>query len=159
MFGKKKKAGKMVMDRDSMFSLLLKTMDSAGWKYEVIKDHYIIQTGCMGDDLVIGILIQVREVSFHIKCMLDFVVEEARFSEVCWNLNNINKDLSFGAFYLNSDDGSVSFEYGMVFVETKMSMEFLTVLISMLTKVVDEHDGDLMKIATRSGSSSGPMYG
>ena len=76
-------------------------------------------------------------------------------------MKNINKNLMFGAFYLNSEDGQISFEYGLPFVESNYSVETLGSIIKLIVETVDKHDGDLEKIAKKAPAADGgnPMFG
>ena len=114
----------------------------------------------MGDDLPINLAIKIHDISLHFICNLDFIAEPDRFREVCWALNDINKKLMFGAFYLDPEDGQITFEYGMPFLETNFSEITLAALIKMMVETVDRHDGDLQKIAKKAakGDSENPMF-
>ena len=165
MFGRKKKEidpETYIKNKQAEMTNLIKSaFESAGWDYTFKTESNTIVSGFMGDDLPIHIGIIVREISLHFVCPLDFVAEPDKFKEVCWALNEINKGLMFGAFYLNSEDGQISFEYGLPFVETNFSKETLASIIKLIVETVDKHDGDLEKIAKKAPVADGnnPMFG
>jgi len=142
-----------------MYELFKSTFDTAKWSYTAHPEDYVIASQFMGDDLPIRILIRVNEGTFHIICLLDFVAEPNKFQEVCWNLNCINKNLIFGSFVLDPEEGRITFEYAMIFAESHLSQSFIASMIKMLVDTVDRYDGDLKKIATKSAPSSNPMFG
>lgn len=132
-----------------MYDLFKNTFDAAKWTYTAHPEEFAIASQFMGDDLPIKILIRVADQTFHIICILDFVAESNKFQEVCWNLNCINKDLLFGSFVLDPEDGRVTFEYAMIFAESDLSQSFIASMIRMLVDTVDKYDGDLKKIAEK----------
>ena len=165
MFGRDRKSNKIEsrpygnkVSQGHMFELMKRTFDESEWKYSAKPEDFAILTSFMGNDLPINIIISVREQSFHITCLLDVEAPIDKYSEICWNLNEINHNLAFGSFNLDSENGKMLFEYGMVFVESNMSTDLLREIIRMIVNTVDEHDGDLKKITERP-SSMGPMYG
>ena len=66
----------------------------------------------------------------------------------------------FGAFYLDSEDGQITFEYGVPFLETNFSEVTLAALVKMMVETVEKHDGDLQKIAEKAAKSDSenPMF-
>ena len=156
MFGKGRKG--TGMDKNSMFALLRNSLNSAGAAIDVDPLNYQIFLHTKGDDLPINMVIEVKDASLHLICPLDFVAEEIKYYDVCWNLSIINKGLDFGAFYLNPEDGRISFEYGMIFLESNMSDRFVLSLITLVLKTVDKFDGDLMKLATKVDPPEGHIY-
>ena len=167
MFGKKKSDNNKNPEtyiknkQNEMIRLVKSTFDKEGWEYEFDSENNVFGSGFMGDDLPIRILIFVREASVHFICNLYFEAEPDKFKEVCWALNEINKKLTFGAFYLDLEDGQITFEYGMIFIESNLSEGALASIIRMLIKTVDVHDGDLQKIAKKSAANNdiNPMFG
>ena len=137
------------LSQPEMFALVRRTFDEAGWKYEAKTDKYAILTSFMGDDLPIAAMIRVDEGSVHFSCLLDLEVPMDKYSEICWNLNEINANLKYGSFTLDSDDGKIMFNYGMVFVESNFSVDFIKALVRMVVNTVDEYDGELKKITVK----------
>ena len=159
MFGKKKESGNMT--EDQVFELIKKAYDSQSFKYEAVKERNLIRTAFMGDDLPIRLNVEVNDVTIRFISLLDFKSAPENFTKVAWELNCINKNLVFGAFYLDPDSGFVMFEYSFPYVEAKMTEEFVLAFTQMVGKTVDTYDGDLKKIAEkvpRSGGSE-PMFG
>lgn len=159
MFGKKKESGNMT--EDQVFELIKKAYDSQSFKYEAVKERKLIRTAFMGDDLPIRLNVEVNDVTIRFISLLDFKSAPENFTKVAWELNCINKNLVFGAFYLDPDSGYVMFEYSFPYVEAKITEEFVLAFTQMVGKTVDTYDGDLKKIAEkvpRSGGSE-PMFG
>lgn len=168
MFGKKKTSiekdpeAYMRQMHEHVVKVCKSTFDKAGWQYTFKPDEDVILSGFMGDDLPINFALIIRDISMHFVCRLAFEAEPDKFKEVCWALNDINKTLIFGAFYLDSEDGEITFEWGMPFLETDFSEETIGSLIKMIVETVDKHDGDLEKIAKKVSPKSdvaNPMFG
>ncbi len=165
MFGRKKKITNpeeyIKGKQDEMVRLVKSTFDKAKWEYSFKPENNLLISGFQGDDLPIHLAIAVNEISVHFICHLDFIAEPDKFKEVCWALNEINKGLSFGSFYLDPEDGQITFMYGMVFVESNYTEDTLAGIIKMIVETVDRHDGDLEKIAKKapSADASNPMFG
>ncbi len=160
MFGKKK-SETSGMTPDQVYSLIKSAFDNADLKYGEDADRKIIHTGFMGDDLPIRMNIIVEKLAIRILCQLDFKSSPDNYSKVAWELNCINKTLSFGAFYLDPDDGYVMFEDAFPYREAQISEGFIIAFCKMMADTVDSHDGDLKKIAEsvpRSRSNE-PMFG
>ena len=166
MFGRKKDKtvssdATLKGNQKDITKVILTTFDKAGWKYDYDAEKSVVISGFMGDDLPIHFALFIREASLHFLCNLDFVAEPDKFKDVCWALNDINKKLSFGAFYLDPEDGQVTFEYGLPHLETNYSDTMIAGLIKMIVDTVDKFDGDLQKSAVKKATSgyNNPMFG
>ncbi|MGN1044532.1 MAG: YbjN domain-containing protein, partial [Candidatus Methanomethylophilaceae archaeon] len=114
------------------------------------------------DDLPISISISIDDISIRFICYLDLKAKEERYREVTWELNDINRHLIFGAFFLDPDDGMISFEYSYPYIEADVSQGFILGFMKMLANTVDRYDGDLKKLAEsvpHSDSVKNSMYG
>ena len=161
MFGNKN-TEKSNMTKDQVYNLIKTSLDSAGLKYNEKKEEGVIMTGFVGDDLPISMNIVVNDVTIRFVCLLDFKAEPDNYSKVTWELNCINKNLIFGAFYLDPDDGYVMFEDAFPYKEAQVSKDFILAFTKMIGETVDKYDGNLKKVAERvprSNNHSGPMYG
>ena len=160
MFGKNK--DKPRMTQKQIYALIKNAFESQGIKYDEIKEKGIIQTGFMGDDLPIALNVIVDDTVIRFVSLLDFNAKPENFANVAWELNCINKNLAFGCFYLDPDDGYVMFEEAFPYGEAQVSESFILAFTKMVSKTVDKYDGDLKKIAEkvpRSSSRIEPMYG
>ena len=161
MFGRKKdKSGLSVRTtKRDMISKMRVALETAEFKYKYDEANSAFMTGFMGDDLPIATHIIVSDVSLQFVCLLDLSSKPENFSKVAWDLNCINKQLAFGAFCLDQEDGMISFEYGLPYVEADYSTEFILSFIKILVSTVDKYDGDLKKIAeTTPRSEVDVMY-
>ena len=154
MFGKKSKAQSMGKDGSNkqaeMVKLIKSTFEKAGWKYDFKSEDNIFLTSFMGDDLPIATMIAVQDLSTQFICNLDFIADPGNFKEVCWALNEINSTLSFGCFYLDTEEGHILFEYGLIHVDSDFEEGTLASVLKMVVSTVDKYDGDLQKIAKKS---------
>lgn len=139
--------------------IVRKVLDGANVKYEVTDDH-TIATGFMGDDLPIRMVITTDNSRLAFVCLLDLVAEKSAYPKVTWEINRLNSALAFGAFYMNPDDGRIFFEYAFPYATSPVTEEFVLTFIKLVAQVVDDHDGDLKKLA-ESGCSQArdPMIG
>ncbi len=161
MFGNKK-LGKVGMSKDQVYNQIKSAFDSAGMKYGERKDEHTIVTGCIGDDLPMRINVIVNDVTIRFVGLLDFKTESDNYTKVAWELNCINKNLVFGSFYLNPDDGYVMFEEAFPYKEAQVSESFILAFTAMIGETVDQYDGNLKQIAEkvpRSDDFPNPMYG
>ncbi len=150
MFGLKKEAEKTSqMTAEEVYSMVRSAFDKAELKYGVIPENKIIQTTFMGDDLPIKMNIIVDDMVIRFVCLLDFRAASENFREVAWQLNCINKELVFGGFYLDPEDGFVMFEDAFPYKEAKVSEEFILAFSKLMGQTVDKYDGDLKKIAEK----------
>ena len=144
---------------DEVRRIVKRVLDGANVKYEVADDH-IISTGFMGDDLPIRMIITTENSRLAFVCLLDLVAEQSAFPKVTWELNRINSSLAFGAFYMNHEDGHIYFEYAFPYATSPVTDEFVATFIRLVAQVVDDHDGDLKKLAESGCSRShDPMIG
>lgn len=147
--GKGKKSGKSDThtDKETVTKTVQGALDLAGFSYNYNKSNNVFMTGFMGDDLPISMNILISDTSVRFISYLNLKSNESRYRDVCWELNKINKDLAFGSFYLDPEDGMISFEYGFLYVETDVSPEFILLFLKMFVETVDKYDGDLKKLA------------
>ena len=138
--------------------IVRKVLDGANVKYEAADEH-IITTGFMGDDLPIRMVITTDNNRLAFVCLLDLVAEKSAFPKVTWELNRINSSLAFGAFYMNPDDGHIFFDYAFPYATSPVTEEFVVTFIKLVAQIVDEHDGDLKKLAEEGSASRDPMIG
>ncbi len=139
--------------------IVMRVLDAANVKYEAADEH-IISTGFMGDDLPIRMVITTDNNRLAFVCLLDLVAERSAYPKVTWELNRINSGLAFGAFYMNPDDGHILFEYAFPYATSPVTDEFVATFIKLVAQVVDDHDGDLKKLAENGCSSvHDPMIG
>jgi len=154
MFGKKIKASNTDKGNRNkqaeMVKLIKSTFEKAGWKYDLKSEDNVFLTSFMGDDLPIATMIMVQEMSTQFVCNLDFIADPGNFKEVCWALNEINSTLSFGCFYLDTEEGHLLFEYGLIHVDSDFDEGTMGSVIKMVVSTVDKYDGDLQKIAKKS---------
>ena len=157
--GASKSASARGSSEEEVRRIVRKVLDGGGVKYEVADDH-TIATGFMGDDLPIRMVITTDNSRLAFVCLLDLVAEASAYPKVTWELNRINSGLAFGAFYMNPEDGHIFFEYAFPYATSPVTEEFVLTFIKLVAQVVDDHDGDLKKLA-ESGCSSArdPMIG
>jgi len=163
MFGKRKEIGSIQKhDKTSVTNVVREALESIGFKYDYKCEINTFMTSFMGDDLPISLNIIVNDTTISFLSMLYLKTSEERYKDVAWELNQINKTLIFGAFYLDSDNGMIMFEYNFPYIETNISPGYVLAFMKMLGETVDEHDGNLKKLAEsvpRSDSSFNRMYG
>ena len=133
-----------------MVKLIKSTFEKAGWKYDLKSEDNVFLTSFMGDDLPIATMIAVQDLSTQFICNLDFIADPGNFKEVTWALNEINSTLSFGCFYLDTEEGHILFEYGLIHVDSDFEEGTLASVLKMVVSTVDKYDGDLQKIAKKS---------
>lgn len=156
MLGLKKKP--VVTPKEDVIKAMKDALEANEFKYSFDPEKNLFMTKFMGDDLPIAVNILVDDMAMHFICLLDLRAEPGNFNTVAWNLNCINKKLIFGAFYLDPEDGMITFEYGFPFLEAKPSPEFLMSFVSLLVNTVDQHDGDLKQIAEKVSHDNDSMY-
>jgi hypothetical protein len=150
MFGRKKESQTCgQMSADQVYSMVQSAFDSAQLKYSRAPEDRIVRTVFMGDDLPIRMNILVDDVVIRFVCLLDFKAAPDNYTEVAWQLNLINKEIPFGAFYLNPDDGFVIFEDAFPYGEARVSEDFIISFSKLMGQTVDRFDGDLKKIAEK----------
>ena len=156
MFGRKKTEKAPVKSLEGAAIRSVKEcFDKNGWKYELDEKNNKFTTGFMGDDLPISVVIVLNDISMNIVCLLDFQAVPEKFSDVVWNLNEINRNLPLGLFSLNPEDGYISFSYAHFFPNHPPAPEFVEALIGAIVETVDQNDGNLKKIAEVSGNRAG----
>ncbi len=153
--GKKKPT---VTPKEDVIKAMKEGLEANEFKYRFDPEQSLFITSFMGDDLPIAVNILVDSMTIHFICHLDLRAAPGNYNTVAWNLNCINKKLIFGAFYLDPDDGMITFEYGFPFLEAKVSPEFLISFVAHLVKIVDENDGNL-KLIAETVSPIDSMYG
>ncbi|MBO5547247.1 MAG: YbjN domain-containing protein [Candidatus Methanomethylophilaceae archaeon] len=159
-FGKKNETKKYgLTGDDDVITTIRKALESNDMKYQYSDDYKMFTVPIQGDDLPIMMNMVVQDAAIHFVCPLALKAEPNNFEKVAWELNGINKTLPFGAFFLDPDEGLISFEYGYIFVETKMSQEFVLSMMKHMVKTVDQHDGDLKKLAEEVSKIPDAMYG
>lgn len=149
MFGLKKEEKRSQMTADEVYSMVKTAFDKAELKYGLIPENKVVQTMFMGDDLPIKMNLVVNDMVIRFVCLLDFQAAPGNFKEVTWQLNAINKELVFGSFYLDPEDGFVMFEDAFPYKEAKVSEEFILAFSRLMAQTVDKYDGDLKTIAEK----------
>lgn len=124
--------------------------EMADMEYEFDEDDSLFRTGFMGDDLPIGVGIYLDDLMIAFRCPLRLKAEEVNYQKVAWELNNINKTLFFGSFFLEPDGGYIMFKYGFPYIEADVSPEFLLDFIEFIVKTIDKYDGMLKGIAEKA---------
>jgi hypothetical protein len=148
----------VITPKEDVIKAMKEGLDANEFKYNYDPAKSLFITSFMGDDLPIAMNIYIDDMAIHFVCLLDLRAAPENYNTVAWNLNCINKKLVFGAFYLDPDDGMITFEYGFPFLEAKVSPEFLISFIAHFVKIVDEHDGDL-KLLAEAATPRDSMYG
>ena len=161
MFGKKKEEAesKSTLTVKDVTDIVRNALEDAKLKYNYISESNVFVTGFMGDDLPITANIGIRDGILRYVCHLDLKAQTENYKNVAWELNCINKNLMFGMFYLDPDDGMISFEYNFPYAEASLSEGFVLAFLQMAGKTVDKYDGDLKKLAeTVKTSHDNSMY-
>jgi len=150
MFGKSKASAteskKKTTTKKDVIETVRRAFETTGLKYNYNSAREVFITCFEGDDLPITINIAVHDRVLRFVCPLDLKAKEGNYKDVLWELNGINKDLLFGAFYLDPEDGMIAFEYSFPFMEADVSPEFVLIFIKLCKETVDAHDGDLKAI-------------
>ena len=100
-----------------------------------------------GDDLPIPLGIAVSDVVLHFRANLALRANPQNYQKVLSEINGINKDLLYGSFSMDPEEGFIYFDYGFPYQEAKVSQGFFLSFLQMIVKTVDEHDGALKEIA------------
>ena len=152
------KKGPLTTKADAIGSIR-KYFDDIEYKYDYIEKDSAIITGFMGDDLPIRIGIYIGEETIVFRSVLDLCAQKNNYPQVLEELNRINASLVFGMFFLDTEDGFIIFEYGFPYNDARLSPDFFLGFLRMIIKTVDDHDGDLKKIAEeRSADEYWSMY-
>ncbi len=85
---------------------------------------------------------------------LNLEAKQENFKTVAWELNNINKGIKFGKFNLDAENGRILYQFSFPYVEAAVSKKFFATFLQIVLETVDEHDGDLKKIAERTTGSA-----
>jgi len=156
MFGRKKET--VPTSKDDVVASIKKGFANADVKYNFDQEKSIFSAVFMGNDLPISTNIYVDDMALHFICLLDLQADSDNYDTVAWNLNSINKSLVFGAFYLDPEDGGITFEYGFPYVEARVSPEFVMGLLNLMIKTVDENDGELKTMAEKINRNTDSMF-
>jgi hypothetical protein len=136
-----------------LFKTIRATLDEMDWSYDADEPNYVIQTGMKGDDLAIPLIIIVENNTLVFLSPLNLTADPDNFKKVTWELNNINKGIKFGKFFLDPDKGRIYYQFSFPYIEAAVSKKFFATFLEIVLKTVDEHDGDLKKIAEKSTQS------
>lgn len=153
MFGKEKKPElpeiKKTFTKIDAIKLIKKAIEDEGMEFDYAgeDDMGIFRLNIMGDDLPIQMNIIVGDCTIRYKCNLDITTKKENYEKVAWQLNIINMRVTFGAFYLDPDDGMISFLYNFPYAKANLDSEFILAFIKMIGDTVDTYDGELKCIA------------
>ena len=114
-------------------------------RFDEENDTYYV--GSMGDDLPIITLVIIQDQIISFRCPLQLQAAPSNFQKVLAALNEINRKMLMGAFYLDDEEGYILYEYGFPYAETRLSEEFFMAVLKMAIDTVDAFDGDLKKLA------------
>ena len=138
-------------EKADIIRMIKEYFEEAELKYKFDDDEnlptYI--TGSMGDDLPILAVIHIRDESLSFTCPLNLKANPDNYQKVIWELNKINKQLIYGAFYLDPEDGFIVYEYGFPYNEAKFTKDFFLGFLQMTVDTVDQFDGDLKQLAEK----------
>lgn len=140
--------------QNQLFKTIKETLDEMEWSYDVDNSKYVIRTGMQGDDLSIPLLVIVENNTLVFLSPLNLEAKQENYKTVTWELNNINKGIKFGKFYLDGDNGRILYQFSFPYVEAAVSKKFFATFLKIVLETVDEHDGDLKKIAEKTSSSA-----
>ena len=140
--------------QSQLFKTIRETLDEMDWGYDVDESKYVIRTGMKGDDLSIPLLIIVENNTLVFLSPLNLEAKEENYKTVTWELNNINKGIKFGKFFLDGDNGRIFYQFSFPYIEAAVSKKFFATFLQIVLETVDEHDGDLKKIAEKSTSTA-----
>jgi hypothetical protein len=145
--------------QEQLFKTIKETLDDMEWSYDVDNAKYVVRTGMQGDDLSIPLLIIVENNTLVFLSPLNLEAKQENYKTVTWELNNINEGIKFGKFYLDAENGRILYQFSFPYIEAAVSKKFFATFLQIVLETVDEHDGDLKKIAERTtGSAADYLY-
>jgi len=158
LFGKKEKkpTGDNFPKGAELLNTVAKALDGVNFQYEKNLEKRIIKVTVKGDDLPIPCFIHTYDDSARLAfdCPLDFTVPEGKESVILRKINDLNESIHYGCFTLV--DGRVWYRYHAMPYGQFDEAEIIG-LYKMVVDTVDEVDGDMASMMTRS-SSQNVMY-
>ena len=148
LFSKKDKGGMTILTtQKDAIPMVGQYLKNAELKTEYDGENNTYYVGSMGDDLPIITMVVIQEQIISFRCPLHLQAAPNNFQKVLAALNEINRKMLLGAFYLDDEEGYILYEYGFPYAETRLSEEFFLAVLKMVITTVDTFDGDLKKIA------------
>lgn len=132
---------------ETVVKTIQEAFGAADITFKFDQDRKVFMVPFQGDDLPIPLGIAVDDVVLHFRAHLALRAEPKNYQKVLTEINNINKDLLYGSFSMDPEEGLIFFDYGFPYQEAKVSHGFFLSFLQMIVKTVDEHDGSLKEIA------------
>ncbi len=149
LFSKNKKEIELTTP-DRVVNTIESSFQNANLKYKFDQNEKIFMVPFQGDDLPIPVMIHVNDSVLHFRAHLDLRASPSNYASVLTALNDINKDLLYGSFHMDPEEGHIFFDYGFPYQEARVSTEFFLSFLQMIVQTVDEHDGGLKEIAEKT---------
>ncbi len=135
---------------ETVINTIADSFGAAEIKYKFDQEQKIFMVPFQGDDLPIPVGIAVDDAVIHFRAHLDLRASPKNYDTVLAEINNINKDLLYGSFHMDPEEGYIFFDYGFPYQEAKVSQGFFLSFLQMIVKTVDDHDGALKEMAEKT---------
>ena len=146
LFDKIKKNNELTKS-ETVVNTIQESFGAADITFKFDQEQKVFMVPFQGDDLPIPVGIAVNDTVIHFRAHLALRANPQNFQKVLSEINGINKDLLYGSFSMDPEEGFIYFDYGFPYQEAKVSHEFFLSFLQMIVKTVDEHDGALKEIA------------
>ena len=162
LFFRKEKEAPVVPDMKGreLYGLVTSTLSTLNLAYEKDDSKLYAKVAFEGHGLNILAFVKADEERplLAFDCPLEFEVPASETDTILRAINDVNKQIHFGAFTL--EQGRVWYRYHMI-VSGRISESYVAAVLKMVLDTVDENDdpmNDLIK--TRSSNANvDPMYG
>lgn len=133
-----------------VYEQLIQYFDARNYNYEKAEDQLAIVTGVQGEDIPIRLIYRVipRLGAIHVYSPFRTQVSQDRSLDVAVALNVINARISFGAFALNSEDGTVFYRMSQKYDENLISKEVFDYLLDGAVMMIDSYNQDIEAFIT-----------
>ena len=124
---------------DQIIEATRKALDDEGLKYDCHEDGPVFSVPFKVDNTCFVLLLKFSEYRMRFVCVLDFKATEVASTRVIQVMNQINEHLSYGAFYLESEDRYLVYDYGLPIQAVRPDPRFIDLMIGLAVGVVAHH--------------------
>ncbi len=123
-----------------VYNKVIEVLDGMKWTYDRDDERLLIKTGVKTRDLPVDFTIAINSnldiISYY--SFLSFKIDSDKIAETALAICDINIKFGDGAFYLDTNNGTVFFKLTSSYREMDPSNELINYIISIASRTVDD---------------------
>lgn len=121
------------------------SLDSSDYRYDYEDERFEMGFTLDNDRVRVRIFYNEEKEWFSIVVYPSHAIPVSKVEKILPALNNINKSLLFGTFFVDPEDGELAFRVSMSVDNRSINDTMVAVMLSTSLNTVDENINDIMK--------------